>query len=290
MIDPVRNPPSSPSTSVDHHLGEVVRTVSNNRYSIRFYEELNDFLPPDQRKVQFSHEFQRRASIKDMIEALGVPHTEIDLILVNGDSVDFSYIVRGGDRISVYPMFETFDILPVSRVRPRPLRVIRFVLDVHLGKLARYLRLLGFDALYRNDYDDAELANLASLERRILLTRDRDLLKRAVVTHGYFVRATDPRRQVEEIMDRLDLYQAMRPFQRCVRCNGLLAVTPKHRIVDRLLPETRRQVEDFRECDKCGQLYWEGSHAPNIRRFIDQLRARAGGDAPATGQIAGAGK
>ncbi|MDS4070400.1 MAG: Mut7-C RNAse domain-containing protein [Candidatus Competibacter sp.] len=264
--------------------------MSNNRCSIRFYEELNDFLPPERRKVQFSHEFQRRASIKDTIEALGVPHTEIDLILVNGDSVDFSYIVRDGDRISVYPMFETFDILPVSRVRPLPLRVIRFVLDVHLGKLARYLRLLGFDTLYRNDYDDAELANLASLERRILLTRDRDLLKRAVVTHGYFVRATDPRRQVEEILDRLDLYRAMQPFQRCVRCNGLLAATPKHRIEDRLLPETRRQVEDFWECGECGQLYWEGSHMPNIRRFIDTLRTRGDGGAPVTGQIVGAGK
>jgi hypothetical protein len=264
--------------------------LSSSQCSLRFYEELNDFLPPERRKVPFSHEFQRRASIKDMIEALGVPHTEIDLILVNGDSVDFSYIVRDGDRISVYPTFEALDILPVSRVRPRPLRVMRFVLDVHLGKLARYLRLLGFDALYRNDYDDAELANLASLERRILLTRDRDLLKRAVVTHGYYVRATDPRRQVEEIMDRLDLYRVMQPFQRCVRCNGLLAAAPKHRIVDRLPPETRRQVEDFWECGACGQLYWEGSHAANIRRFIDHLRARVGGDAPATGQIAGAGK
>jgi len=120
--------------------------------SIRFYEELNDFLPLERRKVDFSHEFQRRASIKDLIEALGVPHTEVDLILVNGASVDFSYIVRDGDRISVYPMFEAFDIQMVSRVRPQPLRVIRFVLDVHLGKLARYLRLLGFDTLYRNDY------------------------------------------------------------------------------------------------------------------------------------------
>ena len=261
-----------------------------SKCQMRFYEELNDFLPLARRKVRFIHEFQRRASIKDMIEGLGVPHTEIDLILVNGQSVDFTHIVRDGDHISVYPVFESFDIQPIVRVRPRPLRASRFALDVHLGKLARYLRLLGFDTLYRNDYGDAELAALSGADGRVLLTRDRDLLKRAVVTHGYYVRATDPRRQVEEIMDRLDLYQAMRPFQRCVRCNGLLAVTPKHRIVDRLLPETRRQVEDFRECDECGQLYWEGSHAPNIWRFIDQLRARAGGDAPATGQIAGAGK
>ena len=258
--------------------------------SIRFYEELNDFLPPARRKVCFTHEFQRRASIKDMIEAVGVPHTEIDLILVNGQSVDFSYIVQDGDHISVYPLFEAFDIQPLVRVRPHPLRISRFVLDVHLGKLARYLRLLGFDTLYRNDYDDAELAHLASVERRILLTRDRDLLKRSVVTHGYYVRATDPRRQVEEIMDRFDLYRAIQPFQRCTRCNGLLVAAPKHQVWERLPPETRRYVEAFWECGQCGQLYWEGSHMPHIRRFIENLQARGGGEIPFAGQIAGAGK
>lgn len=257
---------------------------------LRFYEELNDFLPPERCKVCFSHTFQRRASIKDMIEAFGVPHPEIDLILVNGQSVDFSYIVQDGDRISVYPLFESFDIAPLTRLRPQPLRVSRFVLDVHLGKLARYLRLLGFDACYRNDYDDAELARLASADQRILLTRDRDLLKRAVVTHGYYVRATEPRRQVEEVMERLDLYRAIRPFQRCTRCNGLLAAVARQQVWERLPPETRRYVEDFWECGECRQLYWEGSHVPPIRRFIESLQAHAGSGAPATGQITGAGE
>ncbi|MBS1222530.1 MAG: hypothetical protein H6R24_2035 [Proteobacteria bacterium] len=258
--------------------------------SIRFYEELNDFLPPERRKVCFSHDFQRRASIKDMIEALGVPHTEVDLILVNGESVDFSYIVRDGDRISVYPTFESFDIQPLVRVRLRPLRTSRFVLDVHLGKLARYLRLLGFDALYRNDYDDAELARLASVEQRILLTRDRDLLKRAMVTHGFFVRATDPRRQIEEVLDRLDLYRAIQPFLRCTRCNGLLAATPKRQVWERLAPKTRLYVEMFWTCGQCGQVYWEGSHLPHIRRFIEALQAHADSATPFAGQMAGAGK
>jgi len=259
-----------------------------NKCQMRFYEELNDFLPLARRKVCFIHEFQRRASIKDMIEALGVPHTEIDLILVNGQSVGFNHIVRDGDHISVYPMFESFDMQPLIRVRPRPLRISRFVLDVHLGRLARYLRLLGFDTLYRNDYGDAELAALACAERRILLTRDRDLLKRAVVTHGYYVRATHPRRQIEEVVDRLDLYQAIKPFQRCTHCNGLLATVAKNKVWERPPQESRHHVEEFWECDACGQLYWEGSHVPHIRRFIESLRARA--DAPATGQIASAGK
>ncbi len=242
---------------------------------LRFYEELNDFLPPERRQVCFPHAFQRHSSIKDLIEALGVPHPEIDLILVDGVSVDFAYRVREGDRISVYPMFEAFDIQAVSRVRPRPLRVSRFVLDVHLGKLARYLRLLGFDTLYRNDYADAELARVAGAERRILLTRDRALLKRAVVTHGLFVRATDPRRQIEEVLDRLDLYRAIQPFQRCVRCNGLLAAVARHQVWDRLPPQTRLYVDIFWECGACGQLYWEGSHFPALRGFIENLQARA---------------
>ena len=259
-----------------------------SKCQMRFYEELNDFLPLARRKVRFIHEFQRRASIKDMIEGLGVPHTEIDLILVNGQSVDFTHIVRDGDHISVYPVFESFDIQPIVRVRPRPLRASRFALDVHLGKLARYLRLLGFDTLYRNDYGDAELAALAGADGRVLLTRDRDLLKRAVVTHGYYVRATDPRRQVEEVVERLDLYGAIQPFRRCARCNGLLATVPKSAVWERLPHETRRHVEAFWECDACKHLYWEGSHMPRLRGFIENLRARAA--APATGQIAGAGK
>ncbi len=258
--------------------------VGKSQCSLRFYEELNDFLPLERRKVRFGHEFQRRASIKDLIEALGVPHTEIELILVNDRSVDFSYRVRDGDRISVYPMFEALDIAPLVRVRPQPLRVSRFILDVHLGKLARYLRLLGFDTLYRNDYEDAELARLASEQHRILLTRDRDLLKRAVVTHGCYVRAIDPRRQVEEVLDRLDLYRAIRPVLRCPRCNGLLAGVPKQRVWERLPLHTRHCVEVFWECGECQQVYWEGSHMPRIRQFIQELRARVPAG-PSSGQF-----
>src|SRR5262249_31383318 len=155
-----------------------------NRACFRFYAELNDFLPPGRRGVTFTYSFEGSPSIKDLIEALGVPHTEVDLILVNGESVDFAYRVREGDRISVYPVFESLDITPLLRVRPRPLRETRFVLDTHLGRLAAYLRLLGFDTLYRNDAGDDELARISSGEGRILLTRDRGLLKRSQVTHG----------------------------------------------------------------------------------------------------------
>jgi len=242
----------------------------------RFYEELNDFLPPHQKKIDFPHTFLGRNAIKDMIEALGVPHPEIDLILVNGQSVDFSYIVQDGDQISVYPVFEAFDITPLLRLRPTPLRVSRFILDVHLGRLARYLRLFGFDTLYRNDYDDAELARLAGEQRRILLTRDRNLLKRSSITHGYYIRATDPRQQLREVLARFDLYRSVRSFRRCTQCNGLLTVVVKERILDRLGPDTQRYFDRFWMCGDCQRIYWQGSHYERMRHLIEEVLGSAG--------------
>ncbi|HXG29168.1 MAG TPA: Mut7-C RNAse domain-containing protein [Nevskiales bacterium] len=240
--------------------------------SFRFYEELNDFLPPARRRRRFRYPFRGRRSVKDMIEALGVPHTEVDLILVNGRSVGFPYIVRDGDDISVYPVFESFDIAPLQRLRPKPLRVTRFVLDTHLGTLARYLRTLGFDSLYRNDWHDAELARISDEERRILLTRDVGLLKRSRVTRGCFLRETDPRRQLREVVARLDLRRSIRPFRRCTRCNGLLRVAAKRRLQGRVKPEILAAFDDFRLCRGCGQVYWPGSHYDRMGRMIGELR------------------
>jgi uncharacterized protein len=241
----------------------------------RFYEELNDFLPASLRKRRFPRLFGHRASIKDMIEALGVPHTEIEVVLVNGESVDFSYIVNNGDDISVYPMFESLDVRPLLKLRPEPLRKPRFVLDTHLGRLARYLRLLGFDCLYQNDFHDDDLARISSEDPRTLLTRDRRLLHRKVITHGYFVRATDPMQQTVEVLRRFDLAADIRPLGRCVRCNGSLTDVDKDRIVDRLEPGTRRYYEDFRICRDCGQIYWRGSHFGKMTRLITTLTAAA---------------
>jgi uncharacterized protein len=241
-----------------------------NRACFRFYAELNDFLPPGRRGVTFAHAFGGSPSIKDLIEALGVPHTEVDLILVNGESVDFAYRVREGDRVSVYPVFESLDITPLLRVRPRPLREPRFVLDTHLGRLAAYLRLLGFDTLYRNDARDDELAQISSGEGRILLTRDRGLLKRSQVTHGYCVRETGPRRQLAEVVRRFDLSRSIAPFQRCMRCNGMLQPVRKEEVMDRLPPRTREYYDEFYICPACDRGYWKGSHYRQMRQLIEQ--------------------
>lgn len=240
---------------------------------LRFYEELNDFLPPQRRKVSFDHELTRRTSVKDLIESFGVPHTEVEVILVNGKSVDFSYIVQPGDRISVYPVFEGLDISPLLRLREKPLRDPRFVVDANLGQLARYLRLLGFDVVYRNDFHDREVARVASAEKRIVLTRDRALLQHKIITHGYFVRAVKPREQVREILARLDLYRALRPFSRCLRCNGELEDVDKQAVLPQLEPKTRKYYERFRRCKACGQAYWKGSHFDRMEKLCDHFMA-----------------
>ena len=206
-----------------------------------------------------------------MIEAFGVPHTEVEVILVNGRSVDFSYIVQDGDRISVYPMFESVDITPLLRLRPAPLRKPKFVLDSNLGRLARYLRLLGLDCLYRNDYQDAEVARIASEQQRTVLTRDRTLLRRRIITHGYYVRAQQPHRQVREVLARFDLYGQVKPFSRCTRCNGELESVDKQTIVDRLEPRTRKYYEEFRRCTDCGQVFWQGSHHTRMQQLVAAL-------------------
>jgi uncharacterized protein with PIN domain len=239
----------------------------------RFYEELNDFLPPARRKVEFTLNFDRCASVKDMIESLGVPHPEIDLILVNGRSVDFSCRVKDGDRISVYPMFERLDISPLIRLRGRPLRTPRFVVDCNLGRLARYLRLLGLDCLYQNDFSDAEVARIAAHQGRIVLTRDRRLLLRKIITHGLFVREHKPRRQVQEVLARLDLYRQLAPFTRCTHCNALLRPVEKAHIEHRLEPRTRQYYFEFRQCPDCERLYWQGSHHDRAKQLVEALQS-----------------
>ena len=241
----------------------------------RFYGELNDFLPPDRRQVQFVHTLRESAAVKDAIEALGVPHPEVDLILVDGQSVGFSYGVAGGEAISVYPRFRQLDVTTVSRVRPPWPPPAHFVLDVHLGKLARYLRLLGFDTLYDNRWDDADLAQVASRDRRILLTQDRGLLKRNLVMYGYCVRSSQPEQQMVEIIRQFDLVDAIAPFSRCLRCNGLLEPVTKASIGDRLPPFTYQSCNEFHRCQDCNHLYWKGGHYQRLQTLVERAIAQA---------------
>ncbi|MES9968588.1 MAG: Mut7-C RNAse domain-containing protein [Candidatus Thiodiazotropha sp.] len=242
--------------------------------TLRFYEELNDFLPQDLRKRSFNCSYTPKQAVKQVIENQGVPHTEVEVILVNGESVAFDYRLQPGDRVSVYPMFESMDVTPLLRLRPKPLRQLRFIADAHLGKLTRYLRLLGFDCLFFNDAGDSELARISAQQKRVLLTRDRGLLMHRVITHGCFIHATEPKRQLLELVERLQLQGVYNPFSRCMECNGCLAAVDKERIQDQLPARVRQHYADFWRCDACGRIYWKGSHYQEMQAFIDTLMRR----------------
>ena len=241
--------------------------------TVRFYEELNYFLPKKKRKTAFKASLNPGQSVKDLVESLGVPHTEVDLILVNGESVDFSFQPGDGASVSVYPVFESFDITGVTRLRPVPLRDPSFVLDVHLGTLARYLRLLGFRADYRILWDDAELVSYAENNRRIILTRDRGILKRKTVSRGMFIYSTDPNEQLTELCRRLDLSFLMRPFTRCLTCGGMLHPLALNsdefeKVRGRIPPGVLSWCREYERCSSCGKIYWKGSHMDHLKKIV----------------------
>jgi uncharacterized protein with PIN domain len=242
--------------------------VADRRVEVRCYEELNYFLPPELRKRSFGWPLGPGQTVKSLVEALGVPHTEVDLALVNGQSVGFRHRLADGDRLSIYPVFESLEIGGLSRVRPQPLRAVRFVLDVHLGRLARLLRLAGFDCLYDNHWDDRTLSRLSREGARILLTRDRGLLMRAELTHGYCVRSPHPTEQLAEVLGRFDLSRRLSPFSRCLVCNRPLQRLPRRQARQRVPPLVARRYRRFRACPQCGRVYWRGSHWENMRRRL----------------------
>jgi uncharacterized protein len=240
---------------------------------VRVYGELNDFVASESRGVAVCRPFQPHQTVKDVLEAMGVPHTEIDLIIVNGEPVDFAHRPSVGERIAAYPAFEALDIGLVARLRPAPPRDPRFVVDVNLGRLARMLRLLGFDTRWAHDLDDATVTAIAGAEQRIVLTRDRGLLKRRAISHGMFVRAEQPIDQVIDVVRRFRLAGRLAPFTRCLRCNGELVPVAKADVIDRLEPLTRDHHSDFQCCDQCGQVYWRGSHHRRLAALVDEIRA-----------------
>ncbi|HXW14482.1 MAG TPA: Mut7-C RNAse domain-containing protein [Terriglobia bacterium] len=238
----------------------------------RFYAELNDFLPAENRGKELTRCFNVSGSVKDFVESFGVPHTEVDLVLANGNPVDFSYPVRDGDRVSVYPVFESLDITSISRVRTAPLRALRFLLDVHVGRLAAYLRMAGFDALYGNQASDTELAGIVAREGRVLLTRDRYLLMRTAVDRGYWIRSAEPKQQLLEVVKRFDLAGSMRPFTRCLACNAILEGASRESVLERLPPKVMDK-DVFHICPSCHRVYWEGSHHERMSHLLRWVKA-----------------
>jgi uncharacterized protein with PIN domain len=222
---------------------------------------LNDFLPHSKNKT-FDLEFAPHQTLKHLIESLGVPHTEFGRLLVNGNPGDRSNRLAEGDQVVIYPAQDAMLSEP------------RFILDNHLGQLATYLRMLGFDSLYRNDFQDDELARLAGDDSRVLLTRDRRLLMRKSITLGYCLHHTDPRKQAVEVLHRFNLLALVKPFKRCLRCNSPLQVVSKEEIYDRLQPLTKIYYEEFHWCPSCKQVYWKGSHFEHMQQMISEMSAQ----------------
>lgn len=243
---------------------------------LRIYGPLRDFADTDRDGLAHVPIGAPR-SIKDVVESVGVPHPEVALLLVDGVSVDFGHLIHGGERIAVYPPFLALDVAGTSRVAVAP-PAPRFVCDVHLGRLSRRLRLLGFDTWYRTDTDDDELAAMAADQDRILLTRDRGLLMRRVIVHGYCPRSHDADVQAAEVVRRFDLVEAIAPFTRCARCNGMLDDVEKAEIVHLLPPRTRVEHDRFARCRDCGHIYWPGSHTTHITDFVAAIRTATAGD------------
>jgi uncharacterized protein with PIN domain len=238
---------------------------------VRFYAELNDHLPYSQRMRPQPVVLGNGATVRSFLETTGVPLNEVDLVLVNGEPVSVACVLSDGDRVSVYPVFESFDIRRVTKIREVPLRTTRFVLDTHLGKLGSFLRMLGFDALYQNTFNDHALIRISNEEARVLLSRDRLLVSNASLTRAYGVKETNPRRQLVEILRRFDLAGSVRPFSRCLRCNTVLSVVSKDAVLDRLPPKTVTFYNEFVQCTVCDRVYWRGSHYSRMAGFIDRV-------------------
>ncbi len=250
-------------------MGVLVLTMPTAHF--RFHDSLNFFLPRAKKDRLIQHEYEGRSSVKDMIESLGVPHPEIEMIVINGRSVDFNTIVQHGAFINVYPVSAVPEILNPEPLRlPYPSRP-SFILDQHLGRLAAYLRMMGFDTLYRNDYHDEELAQVSHDETRILLTRDIGLLKRSAIVYGYFVRETDRRKQLAEITARFHLKEQVIPFSRCMKCNGLVEDVSSEQVADQLPEGTSRYYTVFHRCTGCGQVYWKGAHHQRMQALLNEV-------------------
>ena len=233
-----------------------------------FYNELNDFLPVEKQNREFVYTFLGKPSVKDTIQAIGVPHTEIDIILMNRESVDFDCLLYGDENIQVFPKYNNLNIQEMNHLQPNYPKEKNFIVDVNLGKLAPKLRLLGFDTLYRNDFEDHEIVAISNRENRIILTRDTGILKYNAVQWGYWVRAINVRKQISEVVEKFNLKNTIQPFTRCAVCNGLLHFIPKAMAKNYVPADIYEMVSEFTQCQNCSKIYWQGSHVEKIVAWI----------------------
>ena len=239
-------------------------SMSEARFT--FHGRLNDFLKRDQRGTSIIIKFRGQQSIKHFAVSLGAPHPEIGRVQVNGREGNVNDITQDGDQVDLYPIENGCPIQP------------RFILDCHLGRLTAHLRMLGFDCLYQSDYEDPRMTEIAIQDNRILLTRDRRLLMRKVLQHGYCLRSLNSLEQLKEVLERFDLAGRISPFHRCIRCNHPLETVDKELIFHRLEPLTKKYFDEFHICPACSQIYWKGSHYEKMQNVVERIVSNQNGD------------
>jgi uncharacterized protein with PIN domain len=244
---------------------------------LRFHGDLSVFLRPKAGDAVIERRLAEKTSIKDVIESCGVPHPEVDLILVDEQTVGFDHTAANDAKVEVFPVENRGTYRTDKQLQA--IDIVRFVADGHLGRLTRNLRLLGFDVAYRQNADDRQLLEVMVRENRALLTRDRRLLMHAIVQHGYWPRSQNADEQTIEVVRRFDLSELIAPFTRCLRCNAPLEAVAKADIIGKLEPLTKIYYDQFRRCPDCKQIYWSGSHFPKLQKRIEKIRSRAGGKA-----------
>jgi uncharacterized protein len=238
---------------------------------IRFYEELNRLLSPYLQKKDFTFQIESKTSIQQLLDKLNIPLSIIDLILVNGVSAGLKCQLNDGDRISIYPVFETFNIAPLSLLHVKPLRRLRFICDDHLGKLAKYMRALGFDVLYNNNFQNHQVIDTSIEQKRIILTKDKLLIKNHRITRAYLVKESDSRKQLSEIVLYFDLFGCIDPLSRCLRCNNCVQPATKESIKNYVPASILNMHDCFKQCDSCKRIYWMGSHYDSMMNWIGRI-------------------
>ena len=239
--------------------------------SFYFHASLNDFLPEEKRGRWISYFFQDKPALKDAVEAIGIPHPEVAALLVNGQVQAFLHPLKGGDQVTVFPATHSLQLPEEYQLRPAYKGKEAFVADVHLGKLSRRLRMLGFDCLYENDYSDQKIASIAEQEGRIVLSRDIGLLKHKTIHWGYWLRSQQPEEQLQEVVQYFKLEKKMHPLSRCIACNGQIETVQKAEVEEKLPPKTQQYFEEFFQCESCQRVYWKGSHYKRMQEFIGRV-------------------
>ena len=239
---------------------------------LRFHGDLNVFLGSKAGDAVIERRLAEKTSIKDIIESCGVPHPEVDLFLVDEQTVGFDHTLANDAKVEVFPVQNRGTVHTDKRLQT--IGISRFVADGHLGGLTRNLRLLGFDVAYRQNADDRQLLEVMARENRALLTRDRRLLMHSIVQHGYYPRSQNPDEQTIEVVRRFDISELIAPFTRCLRCNAPLEEATKADVIDKLEPLTKIYYNQFHRCPDCKQIYWSGSHFPKLQKRIQQIRSR----------------